>query len=338
MTAGTPSVISVPSTLIIDDATVRRTVDMDAAIGQVRLAYKAFASGAITEADRVNLGLPTGFLRLMAASWPERAVAGYKEFHRCNGRVRYTYHLIDQESGDNLAMLDANYLTALRTGACGGLAVDVLAREDARTLGVIGAGGEARTQIAAIRTVRSIERVMVFSPRPASREALADELRRDGIDATAVANPQDAAREADVVAVATNTGQRGPAFEGAWLVRPGAHVNSIGSTLPSQREIDEQTWAQVDRIVVDAALLLNESGDAIAADKAGTLDRNRVTLLGDVIRDGYTRGNDERTLYKSVGSALQDLALAHYVYQAVAGNPAEIPAVAEFRSVAVMST
>ncbi|WP_327241113.1 ornithine cyclodeaminase family protein [Streptomyces sp. NBC_01320] len=326
-------------TVIIDDATVRQTIDMSTAIEQLRSAYLSFAQGDIVEAARVNIPLPTGFLRLMAASWPSCGLAGYKEFHRCNGQVRYTYHLIDQESGENLAMIDANHLTALRTGACGGLAADVLARKDARKLGVIGSGSEARTQIEAIRAVRPIESVVIFSPRVERRESLASELRAEGIEARTADEPTAAVADADIIAVATNTGTRGPAFAGNWLTRPGVHVNSIGSTLPSQREIDEHTWSAVDRIVIDTALLLHESGDAIAADKAGFLDRERIALLGDVVAGvGRARADSERTLYKSVGSPLQDLALAAFVYRALEGRSESLAFLADYHQVAVMAS
>jgi alanine dehydrogenase len=326
-------------TLIIDDDTVQRAIDMPAAVRELRCAYSSFAAGDIIEADRINLGLPTGFLRLMAAAWPARGVAGYKEFHRCNGQVRYTYHLIDPESGENLAMIDANHLTALRTGACGGLAADLLSRKDSRVLGVIGAGSEARSQITAIRAVRPIGSVAVFSPRPERRESLAAELRAEGLDATAVTEPAAAVAGADIVAVATNTGRRGPAFSGSWLTRPGVHVNSVGSTLPSQRELDEHTWSAVDRIVLDSAQLLHESGDAIAADEAGTLDRTRITLLGDVVAGpGTARADGERTLYKSAGSALQDLAIAQAVYRLVEGEPLGLTVVPAYHRIQVIST
>ncbi|WP_225636629.1 ornithine cyclodeaminase family protein [Streptomyces solaniscabiei] len=327
-------------TLIIDDATVRRAIDMPQAIEHLRAAYQALALGEVTEADRINLSLPTGFLRLMAAAWPTKGFAGYKEFHRCNGHVRYTYHLMDQATGENLAMIDANHLTALRTGASGGLAADILARPESRVLGVIGSGAEARTQVEAIRAVRPIDTVIVYSPRSERREALAAELRTSGVEAYTTADPAAAVSKADVVAVATNTGARGPAFEGRWLTQPGVHVNSIGSTLPSQREIDEKTWAQVDRVVIDAELLLHESGDAIAAQQAGTLDPSRVTLLADAVAgsDHNVRTQDERTLYKSVGSAVQDLALAQAVFAQFVGEDHELTVVPAYHKVSVMAS
>jgi ornithine cyclodeaminase/alanine dehydrogenase len=321
---------------IIDDAKVRELLTMPGAIEALRRAYAAFADGRVLESSRSNLLVPTGFLRLMAAAWPEEGVVGYKEFHRCNGLVRYTYHLFDSESGEALALIDANHLTALRTGACGGLAAELLAAPDASVLGVIGSGAEARSQIAAIRAVRNIRRVRVYSRRPERRELLCAEL--SDVDAVPVERPEDVLDGAQILAVATNTAGSGPALEGAWLGRPGMHINSIGSTLPTQREIDAEVWARCDRIVLDAALLLEESGDAIAAREAGTLRRGDVVTLGEVVAGTAVGRSDaaQRTMYKSVGSAVQDLALALLAWRGAEPRRDELPRVPDFHRVAVM--
>ena len=322
---------------IIDDTTVRRLLTMPDAIDAMRETYAAFARGDVLEADRSNLLIPpNGFLRIMAAAWPERGVAGYKEFHRFNGQVRYTYHLFDTTAGETLAILDANHLTALRTGACGGLGADLLSEPGASTLGVIGSGAEARSQIAAIRVVRPIQRIQVFSRSAERRERLCDELA--DVDAVPVAEPAQALAGADIVVAATNTGGVGPALLGEWLDASGVHVNSIGSTLPLQREIDPEVWARSERIVIDAAVLLAESGDALAARAAGTLDEDRVVLLGDVVAGSQPGRLDarQRTLYKSVGSAVQDLGVALRAYERARPEADALPSVPDFHFVAVM--
>jgi alanine dehydrogenase len=322
---------------IIDDTTVRRLLTMPDAIDALRETYAAFARGDVLEAERSNLIVPpAGFLRIMAAAWPERELAGYKEFHRFNGQVRYTYHLFDTTAGEPLAILDAYHLTALRTGACGGLAAELVSDPSATTLGVIGSGAEARSQIAAIRAVRPIERIQVYSRTAERRERLCDEL--GDVEAVPMSEPAQALAGAAIVVVATNTGSTGPALLGEWLDAPGVHVNSIGSTLPHQREIDPEVWARSDRIVIDAAVLLAESGDAIAARAAGTLDEDRISLLGDVVA-GTEPGRvheGERTLYKSVGSAIQDLSLAIRAYERARPHADTLPSVPDFHSVAVM--
>ncbi len=327
-------------TLIIEEHHARRLISMPEAMAALAATYVEDADGGIVEAARSNLILPAGFLRIMAAAAPGRGLAGYKEFHRFHGQVRYAFHLIDTETGEPLAVLDAGFLTLLRTGACGGLGIDRLARPEARVLGVVGSGAEARSQVAAALAVRPFETVRVFSRTAERRERFCAELRdTHDVDAVPCADPADALRGVDVILVATATGGSGPAFFGEWLDHPGVHINSIGSTLPSQRELDEHVWSRCDRVVIDAELLLDESGDAIAAQAAGTLDRTRVALLRDVIARRVPGRTDpaQVTLYKSVGSALQDLAVAALVYERALADGGDYERLSDFQSVAVVS-
>ena len=327
--------------LIIEDHHARNLITMPEAIAALTETYLEDAAGGIIEAARSNLMLPNGgFLRLMAASAPGRELAGYKEFHRVHGRVRYAYHLIDTNSGEPLAVLDANFLTLLRTGACGGLGVDLLARPDARVLGVVGSGAEARSQVVGVLAVRDIERVQVFSRTAERRESFCADIREiHDVEAVAYDDPAEALEGVDIIVVATATGGTGPAFLGEWLDHPGVHINSIGSTLPSQREIDEHVWNRCHHVVIDAALLLDESGDALAAQAAGTLDRERVTLLRDVVSGTVPGRTDpsQVTLYKSVGSALQDLAVAAWVYGRAQAEGGDFVQLHDFQSVAVVT-
>lgn len=306
--------------IVISDAQAQNALSMADTIAAMRDAYGAFADGQIQESPRVNMLVPKGFVRLMAAAWPSQKLAGYKVIHRANGHAGASYHLYELETAKLVAIMDATYITAVRTGACGGLAADLLAARDAQVLGVIGTGKEARAQVEAICSVRDIRRVQAFGRNPERREAFCAEIAdRFGIEAVAAPNGPSAVADAQIIAVATNTGTAGPAFFGEWIADHAVHINSIGSTLPIQREIDEHVWSRADRIIIDAELLLEESGDAIEARKQGTLDENRIALLGDVV-NGTAVGRSapsQRTLYKSVGSALQDLATAALIYQKV---------------------
>jgi ornithine cyclodeaminase/alanine dehydrogenase len=184
-------------------------------------------------------------------------------------------------------------------------------------VGIIGSGSEARTELEALAAVRAVGAARVFSPTPERRERFAREMgERLGIDVTPAGSPQEAIDGCDLVIAATYTKDRGPALLGEWL-GPGVHVNSVGSTLPSQRELDEAVWALADRVVVDARAVLTESGDAIAARAAGTLDEGRVVELHDVVTGAQAGRTDpaQTTLYKSVGTPLQDLAVAALVYE-----------------------
>lgn len=276
------------------------------------------AAGQTFSADRIHLRLPRGFVRILPGVLAESGFMGYKAFHVAGHGVRYAVHLFDCETGAPLAMMDASYITAIRTGAMGGVALKYLSSPEAARVAVIGSGAEARSQMAALMTVRpSIRWGKVFSPRPDRRQTFADEMSDVyGLEMAAVGSAQEAIEGAEILLVATGTGG-GIALEGAWL-HPALHINSIGSTAPEQREIDPAVWRRADRVAIDTNRLLHESGDALAAEKAGALERSRIVELHQVVA-GRVEGRRDReqvTLYKSVGTGLQDVAAAARVYRA----------------------
>lgn len=325
--------------LIIDDAQAQSAVSMTETIAAMRDVYRGFSAGEIEEAPRANVIFPRGFLRVMVAAWPQRKLGGYKVLHRANGSAGISYHLYELETARLLAIMDATYITAVRTGACGGLAADLLAAPDADTLAVIGTGKEARAQVEAICAVRNIRHIKAFGRDPARREEFCREMAdRFGVEASSMSNGRSTLDGAQIIAVATNTGSTGPAFFGDWIGDQPVHINSIGSTLPNQREIDEHVWKNVDRIIIDAEVLLEESGDAIKARSCGTLDETKIALLGDVVTGkAIGRGApSQRTLYKSVGSALQDLATAAMIYEKVRDRGLPCPTMPSFQKMLVM--
>jgi ornithine cyclodeaminase/alanine dehydrogenase len=287
------------------------------------------AGGHTLSAERIHIRLGRGFLRILPGVLIRRGVLGYKEFHSGAHGMRYAIHLFSLESGEPLAMMDANYVTAIRTGAMAGVALKFLAPQDATDVGVIGSGAEARTEMAALMAVRpNIKRGRVFSPTPDHRVAFAREMTDTyGIEMSPVDDPRLAANGAHVLLTAT--GSRGnEALHGEWL-HAGLHVNSIGSTAPEQREIHPTVWQVADRIILDTRRLLHESGDALVARDAGAIDEAKVTELSQVVAGASPGRTDPRqiTLYKSVGTGLQDVAAAFCIYQAARqqGLGAEAP-------------
>jgi ornithine cyclodeaminase/alanine dehydrogenase len=230
--------------------------------------------------------------------------------------VRYVVALYRASSGELLSLMDASYLTAARTGATTGLATRaMLGRGAAGDVGVIGSGLEARTNLEAVCAVLTVREVRVFSPNPGRREAFAEEMRATlGVDVRAVDSPERAA-DARVVIVATNTGMSTGvvALEGAWL-RDDAHVNAIGSTMPALREIDTATFARADTVVLDTEHAKAESGDVMAAIADGAWADEKVSSLPQVlVADGPVR-NGGLSLFKSVGTATQDVVAAAAVH------------------------
>lgn len=299
-------------------------VRMRDAIDAIALGCKMSVADGIVVGERQNLRFPGGWIRLMPAAMPQSGVFGYKEFHLVadtehhepRARVRYFVHLFDINDGRPLAVIDANYLTALRTGAAAAVATTRMARAESATLAVIGSGGEARTQVDGALSVLPVSSIRVFSRKAEGRERFASELAdHSGLQARAVPDPQTAIRGANVVIAATLTDGE-PAVLGEWL-EPGQHVTSIGSTMPEQREIDPEVWRRAAHTVVDTRQALVESGDAIHAARAGAIDEASVGELADLVA-GRIQGRtsqDDITLYKSVGSGMQDLVVAELAYR-----------------------
>jgi ornithine cyclodeaminase/alanine dehydrogenase-like protein (mu-crystallin family) len=313
--------------LTYDD--VRRCITMADAIGAIEAMCHEQASGAALHAERVNLRLPNGWMRLMPGALISSGVFGYKEFHLTHvagskppaAEVRYAFHLFDYQTGVPLATMDANFMTAIRTGATSGVAMKYMTRPDSAVLGIIGSGSEARSHVQAAAAVRAIKKAVVFSRSAERREKFARDMEKmTAIEMKPTGRIEDTIKDADILIVGTNTGGVGPALLGEYLAsraNQGLHVNSVGSTLPTQRELDPAVWTFADRIVVDSRRLLQESGDGIAATQAGAIKDSKVSELFEVVagRAPGRSGPYESTLYKSIGTGLQDVAVASCIYR-----------------------
>lgn len=323
-------------TIIIGHEVVPELISMGDAIGGVADAYASLARGEAVESPRGNLVVPSGWIRTMAAALPGSGFAGYKEFHRFSGVSQYAYHLFDLESGEQVALMDGRHLTALRTGACGGLAAREMSAPGSRSLGMIGTGHEAKAQLEAVLAVRDIATVKVFSRTAANREAFCEyaTMLKPSIDAKPVGTGEEAFQDVDIAVAATNTAGRGPAVLGDFIADRPFHVNSVGSTMPNQRELHEAAWAKMRRVVIDSPDVLEESGDAIAARHAGVLDHSVVGSLGSLVEEsGSEVLAAGPTLYKSVGSAIQDIAMAVIIYRRALESGQDLPVLRPFQAV-----
>jgi ornithine cyclodeaminase len=220
--------------------------------------------------------------------------------------------LHDAATGVPLALIDGGELTSRRTAAASALAASWLARADARHLLVIGAGAVARQLPAAYRAVRPIERVSIWARSPAAAQALAAELHDAGFDAAAAQDLGDAVAAADIVSCATLAKE--PLVQGCWL-RAGSHLDLIGSFTPAMREADDDAFHGA-RLYVDTEEALLKSGDLLGPMARGVFAAAGVQgTLAALCRGAVSgrRGAAERTVFKSVGTALEDLAAAMLV-------------------------
>jgi ornithine cyclodeaminase len=227
--------------------------------------------------------------------------------------------VIDPTTGQAVAALEGGYLTSLRTGAGSGAATDLLARRDAEIAAIFGAGAQARAQALAVAAVRPIKRMWIYSKRLEQVDEMIDEIGPQlgsSIELLAADSPSQAVREALVVCAATTSST--PVFDGDDL-RPGAHVNGVGSFKPAMQEVDCVTLRRASRIVVDSReAAMAEAGDLIVAIERGEIQTSDVYAEIGEIAAGLKPGrqdDDEITYYKSVGNAAQDVAVAQAIYQ-----------------------
>ena len=306
---------------VFDAAATRDALPFQALIPSLRAM---FASGCEVPPRHVHeLVSPGGakLTSLIMPAWLPGRYYGIKTINIAPGNaarglpgLHASYVLFDANTGVPLALIDGDQLTTRRTAAASALGASWLARPDARHLLVVGAGQVARLLPDAFRAVRPIDRVTVWARAVDKAEALADELRGHGFVATAARDLEAAVGEADIVSCATLAGA--PVVQGRWL-RPGSHLDLIGSFTPAMREADDDCFAGA-ALYVDTEEALQKSGDLLgpmsrgvfgAADVRGTL----ATLARGEASGRRTR--EERTVFKSVGTALEDLAAAIRVFE-----------------------
>ena len=300
---------------------VRAALPMPDAIESMRKAFGMLSSGQADVPPRTAIEMPKhdAVTLFMPAYLHSGNRLGAKivsvfpnninlELPRIHGIVI----LINAATGQPEALLEGTTLTAIRTGAASGLATDLLARRDASTVAIIGSGAQARTQLEAVCCVRQIKSAWVYSPNRAHAEQFAAEAasRKDTpVEIEIASSAHEAVSQADIICTATTSST--PVI-GPGDVKPGAHVNGIGSYTPAMYEVDPELVKQM-RVVVDQRqAALAEAGEVIACLQQGWLRENELIELGDIIngtRPGRI-GGDQMTFFKSVGVAVQDVAAA----------------------------
>lgn len=304
--------------LFLDEACVRQLVTMEDALAAVEEVFGAQGRGGVFNVPRVRAPVKGGTLRITAAVLSYRGYYGVKVsstavFHSNAGRMFCLYR---EETGELCAVVQVFAMGALRTGAASGIATKYLANPDAAVLGVLGSGRQARTQVDAVCAVRPIREIRVWSPRAASREAFCADVKNvNKINAIPVDSQEAAVRGADVLITATTS--TSPVVHGAWL-KPGVHINAIGANFEHRRELDSATVTAAKFIATDDTEQVRyESTDLAVPVSEGLLSWEQVHSLGDVVA-GKLKGrnsHDDVTLFKSLGVAIEDVALAARAYE-----------------------
>ena len=312
--------------LVLDSQQIREMLTMGDCIELMADALSALARGEVFQPLRTIIRPPEarGLLGLMPAyRTGDRGAFGMKAIcvfpgNPAKGKDAHqgAVMLFSRETGEMLALMNASEITATRTAAVSAVATRSLAREDAHQLAIIGAGVQARTHLVALDAVRSIKQARVACRNIEHAHELVREMQpRFLFPIEAVGTNEDAVRGADLIVTATSSQE--PVINKDWI-SPGAHVNAIGTHSPNSREIDSGTMA-VARIFADRReSALNESGDYLLAAKEGLIDAD--SILGEIgelligTKPGRTSEN-EITLFKSLGLAIEDVACAEYLYE-----------------------
>jgi len=309
--------------ILLSDRDVERILSMEECIGVVEEAFRNLGLGnavmplrtiiPIEEFNGAVLIMPSYIKGLNALA--TKIVTFYPDNARFKLPVVNAYVIVNNpKTGVVEAVIEANHLTAMRTGAVSGVATKYLARDDAKILAIIGCGVQARTQLWAVATVRGIEKVNVYDVDEGRKEEFAREMRRRlQIEVIPTGSAEEAVREADIVVTATTSSS--PVISYEWI-KPGTHINAIGAFRPDMREIDSKTILNA-KVVVDLKeAALKEAGDIIIPIQEGLISINHIYAeLSDLVlkkKPGRT-SNSEITVFKSVGLAIQDSSVASHI-------------------------
>jgi len=302
-------------TLLLSEAHVTELLDIETAIAAVEEVLRDQAEGQATNRPRYRVAMPASQLHVMAAGDKRLGVTGLKAYNASRKGARFLVLLYDAESGDLLAMIEADRLGQMRTGAASGIATRHMARADANTVGIFGTGWQAESQLMAVCAVRQIKSIKAYGRNAERREAFARKMTSLlRVEVTGANSPEEAARGQSIVITATSA--REPVLKGEWI-DPGTHLNVVGSNFLSKSEVDVETIKRASIIAVDSIEQSRiEAGDLMPAIERGVISWESVTELGRIVagRDRGRTSEGEITLFKSNGLALEDIATALRVY------------------------
>lgn len=303
-------------TLHINESEVRELLTMPAAISAVEEVSRKQAEATVIVHPRRRFELPNrGYFHYMAALDTADGYVGMKQYTYVKGKLCFLVPLYSVATGELLALIEADYMGQLRTGAASGVATKYLARKHAKVAAIIGTGGQARTQLEAIHNVRMLDAVYVFGRDEQRRKKFCDEMT-ERLEVTCYPMPSaaDAVRNAEIICTATTSSQ--PVLNGQDLA-PGVHINAIGANHAHKQELDEAAVARANLIYVDSlAQSKQEAGDLIIPFAKQPERWAEVHELADLIAGKVPgRANDSQiTLFKSNGIASWDVAVAGKVY------------------------
>ena len=322
-------------TAMLDIGALEGVISMRDAISLLEATLPHESAGNTTVSPKFITDFESGSIRILFAADREGGYCAMKAYHSIKGfGPRYVVLLYRISDGELVAMLDGRLITDLRTGAASGVIARRVAIDGPVTVGIIGSGNQARTQLESLATAYSVKEAFVYSPTAANRAAFAGEMSAKlGIPVTAVDSVEAAARGRQVVATASNARTAEPILHGAWL--QGCRLLcAVGNTRPAFAEIDTRCFADAELVVVDSLHAIKEAGDLLQAVAANVLPETKRATLAQVVEGKASIPGRGLVVFKSVGTALQDLALAARYYELLKDNPGTVigPVIASQRS------
>ena len=302
--------------LFLSENDVKQLLTVDMALDAVESAHRDLALGLAQDTPRARSRLPQTVLHMLQGALPAQGVLGYKAYTSNRSGNRFLVHLFDAASGCLLAVIEADYLGMIRTGAASGLAAKWL-KPDARVAGVFGAGWQAEGHVRAICAACPLEQIKVFARKADKLEAFCQRMtHQTGVAVVPVNSAEAAVRGSDLIGTVTTSAR--PLFEAEWLEQ-GMHINAAGSNSLIRQELSEAAIRRCDLISVDAVpTALAEAGDLLPLFEKGRLHTRQLVELGDIMlgRQPGRTTPEQITLFESQGMAIQDLAVALRVLNA----------------------
>lgn len=302
--------------LVLREKDVETLIEMKDAVQWVEEGLRAHGEGRARNIPRHRVKMPKGTLHVLPASDFDQGVVGLKSYTTFKEGARFLVTLFSSENGGLLALMEADYLGMMRTGAASGVATKHMARPDADTMALFGTGWQARGQLLAVAAVRQLRQVRVYGRDPERRRKFAEEMSNlAGVDVVPVESPE-AALEGALI-VSTVTSSRQPIFP-AEAVSVGTHINAAGSNSLLRQEMPEELVRRAAVVAVDSRQQSKaESGDLLVPTERGWIDWDQLPELSEIVA-GHRQGRpsqDDITIFESHGLGLEDVTVAARIYQ-----------------------
>lgn len=320
---------------MIDFAAMDGMLSMSEAIDLLEKTLAHEARGSTSVSPKFVTEFKGGAMRVLFAADGDAGYCAMKAYHNVNGAgARYVVLLYSLKDGELLAVLDGRLITDMRTGAASGVAARKVPLKGPVTVGLVGSGNQARTQLESLAAVYDIASATVFSPTAANREAFAEEMSEKlGFPIAPVASAEAAVRGRQVVATASKARDAEPVVRAEWL-KDCKLLCAVGNTRRQFAEVDVACFRNASIVIVDSAHALEEAGELRQAAAAGALPESKCATLAEIVARVKTVPREGLVVFKSVGMALQDLALAAHFYERLSGRPGTVmgPDVASVRN------